>query len=105
MSDLLLTVATGIEPLAMSHIHTVAFVREVGDGTLRIRFCGPRGSGVSSVPASAPLDRVLGILGEATGDLDGQQVAMFVPAIGATATSVEACHASRDYAVWVRPTA
>jgi hypothetical protein len=105
MSDLLLTVATGLDVSTMAHVHTVAFVREVGDGTLRVRFCGPRASGVYSPPASAPLSEVLAVLADAAGDLDGQQVAMFVPATGATATSVEACHASRDYAVWVRPTA
>jgi hypothetical protein len=101
VSDLLLTVATGLDAPTMAHVHTVAFVHEVGDGTLRVRFCGPRATGVHSPPASAPLSQVLDILADATGDLDGQQVALFVPSHGTTATTAEDCHASRNYAVWI----
>lgn len=107
MSDVTLTLATSLDAAAMARTHTVAFVSCVGDGTLRVRYTGPRGSGVSTMVSSAPLARVLGLLREASGmtygDLDGvQQVAVFVPAPSVFALTPEDCHAQRDYAVWMR---
>ncbi len=106
MSDVTLTLATSLNAAEMARTHTVAFVSEVGDGTLRVRYSGPRGSGVSTMPVNAPLVRVLGILREASGmtygDLDGvEQVATFVPSPERFALTPHDCHAQREYAVWM----
>jgi hypothetical protein len=106
MSDITLTLATSLDAAALAATHTVAFVSEVGDGTLRVRYSGPRGSGVSTMVASAPLARVLGILREASGmtygDLDGsEQVATFVPSPDRFALTPNDCHAQRAYSVWM----
>ena len=90
----------------MARTHTVGFVSEVGDGTLRVRYSGPRGSGVSTMPVNAPLARVVGILREASGmtygDLDGtEQVVALVPAPGASALTVDDIYNSREYAMWM----
>jgi hypothetical protein len=106
MSDLTLTVIPSLDAAAMARTHTVAFVGMVGDGTLRVRFTGPHGSGCASIAGSASLDRVLGILREASGLAyfywqDMPQVAAFVPGEGLSASTPEECHARREYAVWM----
>jgi hypothetical protein len=109
MSDVTLWLATSLDEdivAMLSATHTTAFVSEVGDGTLRVRYSGPRGSGVATLASDASLASVLGILHEASGlaygDLDGtQQMRLCVPAPGIHADSPEACHAARAYSVWM----
>lgn len=84
--------------------HTTASVSDLGDGFLRVRFDGPRGSGTATVLACGPFMEVLTIMhqisGRNAGDFAGTvQGYFFLPSPGSTAVTPHECHASREYDV------